>query len=115
MTHATFAIEPRQQAGRLVLHLSGELDLAAREPLLREGERHAGAATVLLDLSEAQFIDASVVGALFHLARLTRDRGGHLALADARGPERPIWRLTGYPEVCPVFVSVQDAAAALAE
>lgn len=115
MTHATFAIEPRQQEGRLVVHLSGELDLAAREPLLREGERHAGAAAVFLDLSEARFIDASVVGALFRLARLCRDRGGHLALVDSRAPDRSIWRLTGYPEVCPVFVSIQEATTALLE
>jgi anti-anti-sigma factor len=115
MIHATFAIEPRQQEGRLVLHLSGELDLAAREPLLREGERHAGAAPIVLDFSDACFIDASVVGALFRLARLSRDRGGHLALVDAHAADRSIWRLTGYPEVCPVFVSIQEATAAFLE
>lgn len=114
MTQATFAIEPRQQDGRLVLHLSGELDLAAREPLLREGELHAGAA-VFLDLSDACFIDASVVGALFHLARLSHDRGGRFALVDSRAADRSIWRLTGYSEVCPVFVSIQEATTALLE
>jgi anti-anti-sigma factor len=114
MSCATFAIEPRQQEGRLVLSLSGELDLAAREPLLREGERHAGAAYLLLDFSDARFIDASVVGALFRLARLTRDRGGRMALVDSQAASRSIWRLTGYPEVCPVFVSLQEAAATLA-
>jgi anti-anti-sigma factor len=115
MDDATFAIEPQQEEGRLVLHLSGELDLAAREPLLREGERHLGAAPILLDFSEAHFIDASVVGALFRLARLTRERGGRLALIDSRAADRSIWRLTGYPEVCPVYVSVQEATASLAE
>ena len=89
-------------------------DLAAREPLLREGERHAGAA-VFLDFSEACFIDASVVGALFRLARMSRDRGGQLALVDARAGDRSIWRLTGYPEICPVFVSIQEATSALLE
>ena len=113
MTQTTFAIEPRQQEGRLVLHLSGELDLAARDLLLREGERHTGAAPILLDFSDARLIDASVVGALFRLARLTRDRGGWLGLVDAQAPCRSIWRLTGYPEVCPVFVSIQEATAAL--
>lgn len=115
MSVATFAIEPRQQEGRLVLHLSGELDLAAREPLLRESEPHAGAAPILFDFSDARLIDASVVGALFRLARLAQDRGGRVALVDARAAHRSIWRLTGYAEVCPVFVSIQEAAAALAE
>jgi anti-anti-sigma factor len=115
MTDATFAIEPQQQEGRLVLHLRGDLDLAAREPLLRESERHAGAAALLLDLSDARFIDASVVGVLFRLARQARDRGGCLALIDAQATRRAIWRLTGYPEVCPVFVSLQEANTALSE
>jgi anti-anti-sigma factor len=113
MVDASFAIEPRQQAGSLVLHLAGELDLAAREPLLQEGERYAGAAPLVFDFSEAHFIDASVVGALFRLARLTRDRGGSLALVDSHAPHRSIWRLTRCLEVCPVFVSIQEATTAL--
>jgi anti-anti-sigma regulatory factor len=67
---------------------------------------------MVLDLSDACFIDASVVGALFRLARLSRDRGGHLTLVDAHAADRSIWRLTGYREVCPVFVSLQEATAA---
>jgi anti-anti-sigma factor len=114
MSHATFAIEPRQQGGPLVLRVTGELDLAAREPLLRESERHTGAA-VLLDFSDAGFIDASVVGALFRLARLSRDHGGRLVLVDSHAADRSIWRLTGYSEICPVFVSIQEATAALLE
>jgi anti-anti-sigma factor len=113
MDDAPFTIEPRQQAGSLVLHLKGDLDLAAREPLLQEGERYAGAAPIVFDFSDACFIDASVVGALFRLARLTRDRGGSLVLVDSQAPDRSIWRLTRWPEVCPVFVSIQEATTAL--
>jgi anti-anti-sigma factor len=113
MTHAAFAIEPRLQAHRVVLHLSGELDLAARETLLQEGERLAGHVPVVLDCSDVRFIDASVVGALFYLARLARERGGCLAVVDGHSGDRSIWRLTRYPEVCPVHVSIQEATAAL--
>jgi anti-anti-sigma factor len=112
--HASYSIEPRQQDGPMILHLAGELDLAARDGLLREGEPHVGAQPLLLDLSEAQLIDASVVGALFVLARLSHDRGGRMALVDAKADVRPIWRLTGYSTVCPVFVSIEEATAALA-
>ena len=115
MAHVTFSIHSREQEGRRVLHLSGDLDLAARERLLDEGESHLGQAPLLLDLSEARFIDASVIGALFHLTRLLKDRGGRFAVVDAHADGRPIWRLTGYPEVCPVYVSIQEATAALAE
>ena len=114
MTHASYSIEPRIQNGPLILHLAGELDLAARDGLLREGETHVGNQPLVLDLSEAQLIDASVVGALFRLARLSQDRGGRLALVDAKAEVRPIWRITGYSTVCPVFVSIEEATAALA-
>jgi anti-anti-sigma factor len=114
MTHASYSIEPRQQNGPLILHLAGELDLAARDGLLREGEPHVGPQPLVLDISDAQLIDASVVGALFRLAQLSHDRGGRLALVDARAAARPIWRLTGYCAVCPVFGSLEEATAALA-
>jgi anti-sigma B factor antagonist len=114
MTHASFSIESRQHDDGLVLHLTGELDLAAREQILHESESYLGEQPVVLDLSEAQFIDASVVGALFRLARLSQDRGGRIALVDARAEGRPIWQLTGYAQVCPVYVSVQEATSALA-
>jgi anti-anti-sigma factor len=113
MSHASYSIEPLQ-SDLLILHLTGELDLAARDGLLREGEPRVGEQPLVLDLSEAQFIDASVVGALFRLARLSQDRGGRIALVDSRAEARPIWRLTGYPEVCPIFVSIEEATAALA-
>jgi anti-sigma B factor antagonist len=115
MSHASYAIEPRQQAGHLVLAFTGELDLAARELLLQQSEPQVGDAPLVLDFSNAQFVDASVVGVLFRLARLCRDHGGRLALVDAHASRRPIWRLTGYSEVCPLYESLQEAMAALAE
>jgi anti-anti-sigma factor len=113
MTDASFAIESCRQADRVVLHLTGELDLAAREALLAEVERLAGRQKLVLDFSNVQFIDASVVGVLFHLARVARESGERLAVVDGRGMERLIWQLTRCPEVCPIFVSIQEATQAL--
>jgi hypothetical protein len=69
MPHATFTIEPRQQEGCLILHLRGELDLAARESLLREGERHGSPA------GEADTIDLAVQVEGPRLMVTVRDHG----------------------------------------
>jgi anti-anti-sigma factor len=97
-----FAIEVQRDPEALLLRLSGELDLAAQAPLqrlidvlsLKQKER------VLVDTSDAEFVDASVVGTLFQLAREVRQKGGVLSHVDARGASRPIWRLTGWSDVC---------------
>jgi anti-anti-sigma regulatory factor len=58
-----------------------------------------------VDASDAEFIDASVVGTLFQLARDLRAQGRDLSLVYARVPQRPIWRLTGWSDVCPPLPS----------
>jgi anti-anti-sigma factor len=113
MDDVLYRIDPQPQPGCLVLHLSGELDLLAREPLLTEFERHTGPNAVVVDVSEAQFIDASVIGAIFHGAGLARERGSRFVLVDAQSPPRSIWHHTRFADVCPVYHSVQEASAAL--
>jgi anti-anti-sigma factor len=103
MHHDTFEIELRREPSELLLLLSGELDLAACEPLRRLVDLLPLQAVkrVLIDASNVEFIDASVVGAFFRLAAALRDRGKELAFVDARGESRSIWRLTGWSDVCP--------------
>jgi anti-anti-sigma factor len=104
MQHDTFRIEVRREpAETLLLLLAGEMDLAACAPL-----RHLldllplqAADRILVDASDAVFVDASVVGALFALAAALRAQGKQLAFVDARGETRFIWRLTGWSDVCP--------------
>jgi anti-anti-sigma factor len=107
MHQDTFRIELRREPSVMLLLLSGELDLAAREPLGRLVDLLSLQATdrVLVDASNADFIDASVVGALFRLAEMLRARGKDLALVDARGDSRSIWRLTGWSDLCPPLPS----------
>ena len=107
MQHDTFRIELRREPSAMLLLLSGELDLAAREPLGRLVDLLSLQATdrVLVDASNAEFIDASVVGALFRLVELLRARGGDLALVDARCNSRSIWRLTGWSDLCPPLLT----------
>jgi anti-anti-sigma factor len=98
----TFAIEVQREPKALRLRLSGELDLAAQAPLQRLVDLLSLQQTdvVLVDTSDAEFVDASVVGALFQLAREVRRKGGVLSHVDARGAGRAIWRLTGWSAIC---------------
>jgi anti-anti-sigma factor len=107
MHHDTFRIELRHgPAETLLLLLSGELDLAAREPLRRLLDLLPlqAARRILVDASDADFVDASVVGALFSLAAALRALGKQLAFVDVRGDTRSIWRLTGWSDVCPTLL-----------
>lgn len=103
MQRDTFRIELRREPSEIRLLLSGELDLAACEPLRRLIDLLPLQATdrVLVDASDAEFIDASVVGTLFQLAGELRAKGKDLSFVDAREASRCIWRLTGWFDVCP--------------
>jgi anti-anti-sigma factor len=103
MERDIFQIELRREPSVMLLRLAGDLDLAAQEPLRRLIDLLAlqGTHTVLIDASDAEFIDASVVGTLFQLAREVHERGGAISLVDAREAPRAIWDLTGWSELCP--------------
>jgi anti-anti-sigma factor len=103
MERDIFQIELRREPSAMLLRLAGDLDLAAQEPLRRLVDLLAlqGTQSVLIDASDAEFIDASVVGTLFQLAREVCDKGGAIALVDAREASRLIWGLTGWSELCP--------------
>jgi len=104
MHQDTFRIELRHEPSEtLLLLLSGELDLAAREPLRRLLDLLPlqAADRILVDASDAVFVDASVVGALFSLAAALRAQGKQLAFVDEQSDTRSIWRLTGWAEICP--------------
>ena len=110
-----FTIAAQSQPGHVLLRLTGDLDLVAREPLLREVEQQAGGLPVVVDASEARFIDASILGALFEAAAQIRDCGGRLLVIDAQIPARSIWHVTRFADICQVFRSAQEAHAALGE
>jgi len=103
MERDVFQIELWREPSAILLRLAGVLDLAAKEPLCRLIDLLAlqGTQSVLIDASDAEFIDASVVGTLFRLAREVREKGGAISLVDAREASRLIWGLTGWSELCP--------------
>ena len=81
---------PQSEAGELhlfaetdeiaALCLQGEFDVANAPQIIDEGERLlAEDKQVILDLSEATFIDSSAIHALFHVAAVARQKN-HIAV-----------------------------------
>lgn len=73
---------------RIVLRVSGELDLAA-ERLLVAAAVDAGP-DVVVDLSDTSFLDASGIRAIEQAARQCRRRGGSLAVLHPRPFQRQL-------------------------
>jgi anti-sigma B factor antagonist len=75
-----FALREAQEDGRLVLRLSGDLDIAATDELQSrlDALREDGASPVVLDLSELEFIDSSGLACITRAIRDARQEGREL-------------------------------------
>lgn len=84
--------------GRVVLTVSGALDLASRDQLLVAGAEalnrdHAKA--LVLDLAQVSFIDSSGIGALVQLAGDAADVGRAFVIRNPSDRVRRILQITG--------------------
>jgi stage II sporulation protein AA (anti-sigma F factor antagonist) len=97
--------------GTLLLRLVGELDLAASggfrdrvEKALAAGERN-----VVLDMTEARFIDSSMLKELLRANTATRDAGGRLVLTDVQPAVERLLELTRVREILDFAASRDEA------
>jgi anti-sigma B factor antagonist len=101
--------------GTAGLIVRGELDLAA-SPALKEcmGELiDAGAMFALIDLSEATFVDSTVLGALIGANRRLLSKDGALVLVCDNPNIRTIFSLTRLDRVFEIFDTPGQAEAAI--
>lgn len=100
-----------------VIALGGEADLYSapefKERLL--GLIDAGKTRILIDLSEATFVDSTTLGVLVAAARRVRPEGGTVAIVCAEPSIRKIFATTGLERVFPIQATREEAQAALAE
>ncbi len=75
-------IEIRAEAERVVVELSGELDLASAPTLQRalEGEELRNAPMIVLDLQKLQFLDSTGLRVLLSAHELSSGRGQAFAI-----------------------------------
>jgi len=71
-----------------------------------------GARTVIVDFTDASYIDSSGLGALVSLSRRLRDAGGDLRLVGLSDELRTLFELTRLDALFPLFATRADAMAA---
>jgi len=83
--------------GRYLIHLSGELDLAAVDLVVEEFERSADTdvGMIVLDLSTLEFIDSTGIHLLLKLEAASRRNGNRLRMIRGSGAVQRVLELTG--------------------
>ncbi len=102
----------RYSSGIPVLAVTGEID-AFNAPQLESAGRSAALAChdfLIIDISEAPFLDAAAVGAMLRLSEaLRRQKNGRLVLYDRHQPLRAIFRLLRLDRWIPVRHEFDEA------
>ncbi len=108
----TFAIElERMDATTVVVAVHGEVDLfTAPEFKAHVAEAvRSGYDTLVIDFSEANFLDSSSLGVLIGAHRKQTRRGGSLIIACDQERILKVLRITGLDSVFRIVASVEDA------
>ena len=83
-------------------------------PVVRQAIMNAwnkGAKSVIIDLSEVEFMDSSGLSALVSGMKALRKTGGQLSICNANAQIRTAMRLTMLDRVFPIFDTIADALA----
>lgn len=102
--------------GLPVIVLWGEHDLSTAPELRARLHDLAGEGAVMVDLDKTTFVDSSILGVLVGGLRRAREADVPFGLVvgdDAHQAIRRIFELTGLYDVFPIYVSREDALAAL--
>jgi anti-anti-sigma factor len=98
----------------VVVRLEGEHDVDSAARLGRELAGVFGSgADAIIDLSDAEFIDSSILGVLVH-AHQVAEASAHarlVVIAPADGPAAKLFALVGARDFIPTFPSLGDAVA----
>jgi anti-anti-sigma factor len=79
----------------------GELDVATQGALREVLARHAGAASLTLDLAELRFLDTSGLRLILETAETARRDGGGFAVLPGRPAIQRLFELAGVVELVP--------------
>jgi anti-sigma B factor antagonist len=97
------------------VRLAGEVDIATAPQLGRwlDDLVHDGHTRLLIDLSEATFIDSTGIGVLLHTVKQLRRRRGRLAVLCPDPAMRGLFELVGHNLLFPVDETLDRALAHL--
>jgi anti-sigma B factor antagonist len=106
-------IDVRHEPGRVVLALSGELDMASAE-LLQKAVEEPGAGEgklLLLDLQQLQFIDSTGLRAILTTLEHCRERGQEFAITPGSQQVQRLLSITGVAEHLPTLPATGEMVA----
>jgi anti-anti-sigma factor len=109
-----FSIESRGASA--VVSVQGELDVTSSQRFDDcLSEAAADSDQVILDMSEVDFMDTTALAVIVAHWRRAADEGGRFLLAGARYRYTKALWITGLADRLPMYDTVEDALAALAE
>jgi anti-sigma B factor antagonist len=111
-----YSVEHDPVDGALLVTASGELDLAAAPRLATVlSIATAGAEpTLVLDLTDVDFIDSTALGAIMHASTEAEATGKQMLVVALDGPVRRLLEITNLTGRFRVYPSREDALAAVA-
>ena len=99
-----------------VIRVGGYVDFDVAPQLKKHIGHRVGAGTrhLVVDLTDAGFIDSTAIGVLVGVLKRLRETGGSLSVVCANENVRNIFEIVGLENVMPLHHSRDDALAALA-
>jgi anti-sigma B factor antagonist len=99
----------------VVIELAGEADLMAAPDLRRHVDSAIGhgATRLILDLTDATFIDSTTLGILVNALKRLRPRGGRVAVQCPHHDIRDVFEITGIDRMLPVAETRDEALASI--
>ncbi|WP_405586661.1 STAS domain-containing protein [Streptomyces sp. NBC_01092] len=100
-----------EEAGRTVIELLGEIDLAAALRITAELDAATGrpSAELVIDLRPVEFLDCSGLRLLCRARRRVEERGGHLTLVCPHPLIRKMLRIVGLSRVFAMTATLSEA------
>jgi anti-sigma B factor antagonist len=107
-------IEFSQDGDACIVTLQGEVDIytapALRERLIEASETDCS--TVVVDMTEVDFIDSSGLGVLVSALKRVRENDGQMRIVTAKEPILRIFRITGLDRVFELSPTLPEAVGA---
>jgi len=106
-------MDVRHSAGRVILALSGELDMASAESLERalDGDAVTGETMVVLDLQQLQFIDSTGLRIILMALERCQERGQKFAITPGSPQVQRLLSVTGVAEHLPTLAAADEVLA----
>lgn len=111
MSESELRIETREQAGTVVIQVSGEVNLRSSPQLLTALRELAerGPRRLVIDLHGVSYMDSSGLGSLVDVKRRLERRGGRLTLAALQPRVRSVLEIAQLHRFFTIAASVAEA------